>query len=353
MLTCNLVETAHTVAMLLIPFPFLTAAVLLALLLALRANRPRGAASISYAEGFFALAALQSILLGLRHGYALDLLGALLPVTAVLLPPLAYASFVRPAFCRGAWPHALPVVAVAVALVAFPPAIDLIVPLTFLVYAALLARFGLRGEQAMPWARLGDMASSRLALWVVVVALICSSAADVAIAIDFGRTGGANLGRIMGVVQALTVVGVAVLLWRSVPPGESAGEGAVDDAGDGAAQRTADFATVDAGVRAHTLYLDPDLNLQRLARKVGVPTKRVSGAVNAVEGMNVSQWINRLRIEHAQALLAAPERAVTEVIFESGFNTKSSFNREFKRVTGTTPSAWRAGRPRSAGGGVV
>lgn len=66
----------------------------------------------------------------------------------------------------------------------------------------------------------------------------------------------------------------------------------------------------------------------------------VSRAINLSTGENVSRYINRLRIEHAQALLSQGQ-LVTEAMYQSGFNTKSNFNREFLRVTGQSPSAWK------------
>ncbi len=325
--------------MLLIPFPFLTAAVLLVLLLSMRAMREPGRRGFSYLDAFFTLAAVQSLLIGLRHGYGIDGLAPLMPVIGVLLPPLAYAGFVHPPLSwRLLW-HALPAVLVFLAWHVFPPLIDLAVPLVFFGYAARLALRGTGRETDMPWARLGDMASSRVALWSVVVALVASAVADIAIAIDFGRTGGAFLGPISLVVQAVTLILVGLLLWSSVPGEAASAEG--EEAEAEQPDHTPDFEAVKQGVHALSLHLDPDLNLQRLARKVGVPSKRVSAAVNAVEGVNVSQWINRLRIEHALTELRDPDRLILDVIYSSGFNTKSSFHREFKRVTGQTPSAWR------------
>lgn len=56
---------------------------------------------------------------------------------------------------------------------------------------------------------------------------------------------------------------------------------------------------------------------------------------------NVSQYVNDYRIGEACRLLAATQKSVTEVMFEVGFQTKSNFNREFRRVTDMTPVAWR------------
>jgi len=149
-----------------------------------------------------------------------------------------------------------------------------------------------------------------------------------------------------------------MLLWRWVPedsprddpedPTKAAGsepQSATPSAGlpsHPSSTRTAeDFDIVCHCLVQQALHLDPDLNLQRLARKSGIPGKRLSAAVNSVEGVNVSQWINSKRIEHAQQLLQSPDQRISDIIYSCGFNTKSSFNREFKRITGVTPSAWR------------
>lgn len=86
-------------------------------------------------------------------------------------------------------------------------------------------------------------------------------------------------------------------------------------------------------------WLDPDLTLARLARRLHVPVKQLSGAINRATGDNVSRHINAYRIRHACAVLESGQ-SVTEAMLASGFNTKSNFNREFRRVTGTVPSAY-------------
>ncbi|WP_377845214.1 helix-turn-helix domain-containing protein [Bosea sp. UC22_33] len=57
-------------------------------------------------------------------------------------------------------------------------------------------------------------------------------------------------------------------------------------------------------------------------------------------GKNVSQYINDFRVAEACRLLPA-KRSVTMAMLEAGFQTKSNFNREFRRVTGLSPAAWR------------
>lgn len=87
-------------------------------------------------------------------------------------------------------------------------------------------------------------------------------------------------------------------------------------------------------------YLDPDLTLQKLSRKLGVPAKRLSSAINRHCQHNVSRHVNNYRIQFASEQLAQGMR-VTETMLVSGFNTKSNFHREFSRVNGCTPTQYR------------
>ena len=73
------------------------------------------------------------------------------------------------------------------------------------------------------------------------------------------------------------------------------------------------------------LYRDPDLTLERLARRVGIPGRQISQAVNRRLGRNVSQEINWWRIREAQALLEQSDRSVTEIMFECGFSDQIEF----------------------------
>jgi len=95
-------------------------------------------------------------------------------------------------------------------------------------------------------------------------------------------------------------------------------------------------------MREQHLYRDPDLTLQRLARRSGIPARQISGALNRIYGRNVSQVVNEYRVSDAKQRLVTTSDQITAIMLEAGFGTKSNFNREFLRVTGMTPSGYRS-----------
>ena len=98
---------------------------------------------------------------------------------------------------------------------------------------------------------------------------------------------------------------------------------------------------LDSKIRQDSLYLDPELTLSKLTRKLGIPAKQISIAVNQVHKKNISKLINKYRIDHAKHALITSQDTITQVFMNSGFQTKSNFNREFSTMTGMTPSEYR------------
>lgn len=88
-------------------------------------------------------------------------------------------------------------------------------------------------------------------------------------------------------------------------------------------------------------FLDADLTLVQLARRLGVPGRELSSYINTRLGCNFSDYIAGWRIAEAKEMLYAEGLPVTEVIYACGFNSKSVFNTHFKKQTGMTPSQWR------------
>lgn len=91
-------------------------------------------------------------------------------------------------------------------------------------------------------------------------------------------------------------------------------------------------------------YLDGELRLSDLADKMDIPSHQLSQVINRATGKNFFDFINGYRIGFAKVLLDdSKEQDVNmlDIAMQSGFNSKASFNRVFKKETGLTPSQYR------------
>ncbi len=89
-------------------------------------------------------------------------------------------------------------------------------------------------------------------------------------------------------------------------------------------------------------YRNPDLTLSDVSALLGVPARQVSQLVNTRFGVNFPAFMNQLRVREAALLLTGrQDKPIKVVMFESGFRSKSIFNREFQRAFGVSPSAFR------------
>lgn len=93
-------------------------------------------------------------------------------------------------------------------------------------------------------------------------------------------------------------------------------------------------------------YLDADLTVEQLARQLGVPTRELSRAINEGLSKNFFELVSDYRIAEARRQLETADAGTTilQVMYDSGFNSKSVFNTAFKKATGMTPSAYRSKR---------
>ncbi|AZA76250.1 AraC family transcriptional regulator [Chryseobacterium sp. G0186] len=89
-------------------------------------------------------------------------------------------------------------------------------------------------------------------------------------------------------------------------------------------------------------YLDDKLTLQKLAEQTNMPEKQLSLLINQYTGKHFFDFINEFRINNAKELLKdQPQLTVLEILYEVGFNSKSSFYTAFKKETGVTPTDYR------------
>ncbi|MDH7445657.1 helix-turn-helix domain-containing protein [Aquimarina sp. 2201CG14-23] len=92
------------------------------------------------------------------------------------------------------------------------------------------------------------------------------------------------------------------------------------------------------------LFLDPEITLTKLSKQLGITSKQLSQVINQNRNINYSQYISEYRIAEAQRLLGLPEYRnfkISAIAYESGFNSISSFNTAFKKLTNTTAVQYR------------
>ncbi|PYE86050.1 helix-turn-helix domain-containing protein [Pseudoroseicyclus aestuarii] len=295
---------------------------------------------------FLAACSAQSALVALVGGYGIEVLRPVLPVSAAMIPPLALITF-RDAMLGRLAPRRVAVhlaapVGAALCRILAPGMTDPVVMAIFLGYGiAMLLR--LRRAPDMPLARL-EAGQVPVLIWRGLGwALIGSAAADAAIALAY-MTGHAGwTGWVITVSSSLALLLLGLLSGSpaaSGPEKEHRVATPAEPDEETGAEDSAILARVEAVLARDPLHLDPGLTLSRLARRLQLPEKRLSAAVNRGAGENVSRFVNARRIHHACRLIEGGA-SVTEAMLNSGFNTKSNFNREFRRVTGVAPSLWQ------------
>jgi len=91
-------------------------------------------------------------------------------------------------------------------------------------------------------------------------------------------------------------------------------------------------------------YLNPSLTIRKLAEKIKMNPRDLSVLINQHLNQHFFDFVNEYRIEEAKKILKNPEKkefTVLEILYEVGFNSKSSFNTAFKKHTGFTPTQFR------------
>ena len=91
-------------------------------------------------------------------------------------------------------------------------------------------------------------------------------------------------------------------------------------------------------------FLNPELSLKQLAAELKTPERLLSGVINQYSNQNFYDFINNFRIEKAKKLLAEDtlkKSTIQEIFYDSGFNSKSTFNLAFKKSTGITPTEYK------------
>jgi len=91
-------------------------------------------------------------------------------------------------------------------------------------------------------------------------------------------------------------------------------------------------------------FLDPSLTIQELANQISIPVRDLSILINHHIDQHFFDFVNEYRIQKAMQILRDQSKSqltVLEILYEVGFNSKSSFNTSFKKYTNLTPTAYR------------
>ena len=92
-------------------------------------------------------------------------------------------------------------------------------------------------------------------------------------------------------------------------------------------------------VQAH---VEDSINLDQVVRHVHVSRFYFCKLFKKATGMTFTEYVSRVRIEKAKALLGDPSRRISEVVFEAGFGSIPRFNSVFKQQVGMAPTEYRA-----------
>ena len=319
-----------------------------------------------------ALCAFQGVIIALVQYYGISNIRWIQPLSASLIPPLCWLVFIstsrRPVSLKQDCIHVVAFLLCVISLLFLPAALDIVVPLTFIFYGWKLMSAIAGGGDSLPNMRLesGELPAR---LWQAIgMALLASALCDALIVLSqiLGETTWTPM--IVSLFTALNLLALGVLSLSDELTTVESPDDAIDDLPqidthesrsetrqnttaetNGAAVMNSEEAAhdslivqqLDALMRDQQLYLDADLTLSRLARRLSIPAKQLSAAINRHCSENVSRHVNRYRIEHACTLMLEG-RSITQSVYDSGFNTRSNFNREFQRIQQASPTEWLA-----------
>ena len=97
-------------------------------------------------------------------------------------------------------------------------------------------------------------------------------------------------------------------------------------------------------VRLKGYYQDPKLTLKKLAARMQLTINDLSQTINVGLNKSFNDFINELRVEEVKRKMSDPTYAHLSqlgIALESGFNSKATFNRAFKKFVGMNPSGYQ------------
>ena len=86
---------------------------------------------------------------------------------------------------------------------------------------------------------------------------------------------------------------------------------------------------------------EENLDITLLCRELAVSRASLYQKVKALTGLGANEYINKLRLEKAMALISNTSLSFSEIADQVGFTTPSYFSTAFKQYTGLTPTQYR------------
>ncbi|MDD1779986.1 AraC family transcriptional regulator [Enterovibrio sp. ZSDZ35] len=336
--------------MLSIPLPFIASLLLLLTAIVVRTKLPQ---SGQKAVWFILLCAVATAIVGLRWSFDVPLFRFIQPITGALIPIAAWLCFAN---ARGnhrqRWLHIIGPLAVTVCAFNYGTwlnAVDILLIALYVGYGIALFATSFSVPARVRITNIHTVNSAERAAGGL---LLFSAFIDGVLSYDFMANNADHAKLILSISYLIlipAIVYAVVIVSASVPPKANNQEDLTASLNP-PTPATSTLSQIDAKnivdkldvlMKEKQVFLDPDLTLNRLARKLGIPARLISQAVNHVCGENISKVMNGYRIEYAKQLLTNTNESISDIYLQSGFHTKSNFNREFSRITGQTPSAYR------------
>ncbi|HPB06158.1 MAG TPA: AraC family transcriptional regulator, partial [Prolixibacteraceae bacterium] len=84
-----------------------------------------------------------------------------------------------------------------------------------------------------------------------------------------------------------------------------------------------------------------EVNLEELSQLVNMAKGSLCRFFKENSGITLWEYLNHIKIEFACKMLMNNELSIAQVCFDSGFNNLNHFNKQFRKITGITPSSYR------------
>jgi AraC-like DNA-binding protein len=309
---------------------------------------------------FFALISISATLLGIHLGYNIPALIEIRALLALAAVPCLYLYFAMAGpdirvLSISQFIHILPVVGgIIIVLARISWLLDFVLISTYLVY--LVALLPIWRDRANHFSRLGEnVRQTTNWLLIAILFLAVTLILDVLISIDLA--GGGLLGKstplVFSVITLIAVVSFSLVgalgrpslfehFYNITVEAETLPESREKDIPDAAdeelAEKTLQF------LKNPAILTDESLTILKLARKLGVPARQLSRAINRVHQCSFSDFLNDRRVQLCQEIMQTNRnRPLMDVMLDAGYVTKSNFYKQFSKRTGLTPAAYRSG----------